>query len=125
MTEVELGTVYDLNKQLFKKMEPLSEDKKSKELANVGGWFSTHPYCNYYMLMCKEKSYYTVLHFNNCNYSKGIEELKELLSFQGEILSIHYVHGEDAYECWIKEKDTQEIKMFYLFAYDWGVVEIE
>lgn len=125
MAEFTLGTVYDIHKELFKKIGPLPEKKKQEGLANIGGWFGVHSKCHYYMLMCKEKSYYTVLHFNNHNYSKGIQELEELLEFQGDILEIHYVHGEDAYECWVKNKDTEEVNMYYLFTYNWGVVEIE
>lgn len=125
MGEFTLGTVYDVHKELFKKVGPLPEKKKKEALANVGGWFGSHVKRNYYMLMCKEKSFYTVFHFNNHNYSKGIHELEELLEWQGEILEIHYVHGEDSYECWVKDKETGEVSMYYLFPYDWGVIEIE
>lgn len=114
---------YDIHKQLFSKIDPPDENKLTKMLTNVGAWFSTDMACNYYMLMCKEISYYTVFHFNNMNYDKGVAELKKTLQFRGTILDIVYVHAEDAYECWVKNPNG-EVEMYYLFKYNWGVIEI-
>ena len=120
--KVELDN-YSIHKQLFAQMPEPEEKVIKKKLASAGGWFSSHPDCNYYMIICREISYYTVMHFNNMNYEKGMQELKEILESRGTILDIVYNHAEDAYECWVKNFDG-EVEMYYLFTYDWGVVEI-
>lgn len=50
------------------------------------------------MLMCKEHSDFTLLHITDNQFFKGVQELKEVLEERGEILSIQYQHGEDAFE---------------------------
>lgn len=123
MSNIEISN-YDLHKQLFEKVEPLSKDSFNSKLINIGEWFSKSPKCNYYVLMCRDIYYYTVFHFLNMNFSKGILELKETLEGLGQIIDINYIHGEDAYECWIK-RENGDIQMFYLFPADWMVIEIE
>ena len=124
MAEIEINN-YQIHKQLYSQMKPLDEEKMKEKLASIGSWFSAHMKQKFFMLMCKEEDYYTVLYIKDMNYSKAVKELHELLAWQGEILDIRYVHGEDAYECWVKRKEDEEAKMFYLFLYDWGVIEIE
>lgn len=114
---------YDMHKQLYAQMKPLSDEDLNKKLVSIGGWFSTFAKDKYFMLMCKEISYYTVFRFNKPNYTKGVEELKKTLQFRGQIIDIVYVHAENAYECWVKNS-LGEMEMYYLFNYDWGVVEI-
>lgn len=124
MAEIEINN-YQIHKQLYSQMKPLDEEKMKEKLASIGSWFSAHMKQKFFMLMCKEEDYYTVLYIKDMNYSKAVKELHELLTWQGEILDIRYVHGEDAYECWVKREEDEEAKMFYLFLYDWGVIEIE
>ena len=114
---------YDIHKQLYAQMEP-NEETLNKQLANVGAWFSANMSCKYWMLMCKEISYYTVFHFNSFNWNKAVEELKKTLDFRGTLVDVSYVHGQDAYECWIRNPEG-DVEMYYLFPYDWGVVEID
>lgn len=115
---------YSIHKQLYAQTEPLSKEALNKKMASIGGWFSAHMKSKYFMLMCKEISYYTVFHFNNMNYLSGIEELKKTLEFRGTIIDIEYIHEQDAYECWIKNS-VGDVEMYYLFDYSWGVVEID
>lgn len=102
-----------------------SKETLKERYVSIGAWFSTSPACDYYMLMCKENSYYTVFHFNNMHYNKGMEEVQKTLESRGEVIDISYSQENDAYECWVKEKDTEEIHMYYFFKYDWGVIEVE
>lgn len=121
-TKIELDN-YSIHKQLYAQLEP-NADKITTELSNIGAWFSVAPECDYYMLMCKEISYFTVFHFNNMNYMAGMQELEATLKGRGTIVDIVYVHSEDAYECWVRD-DNGEVFMYYLFPYDWGIVEVE
>lgn len=124
MANIEM-TNYEIHKQLFQKIDPPDRTKLKKLFSSVGAWFSTDIECNYYMLLCREKNDYTVFHFNNMNYDQGQQSVQRLLENRGTILDIIYVHGQDAYECWIKEKSSSEVYMYMLFPYNWGVIEIE
>ena len=125
MAKIEAGTLYQLNKQAMHKLPPLKGGNLQRALTSVAAWFSANLNTRYYMLLCKEKSDYTILHFKNLNYDKGISELQEILESRGHIISIDYCHGENAYECWVREKDSDESFMYMLFPYDWGIVEVE
>lgn len=114
---------YDIHKQLYAQMEP-NQEKIGRQLTSIGAWFSAKYPCKFWMCMCKEISWYTVFHLKGMNYEKAKEELRKTLEFRGTIVDIEYVHAEDAYECWIKNPEG-EIEMYYLFPYDWGVVEID
>jgi hypothetical protein len=50
------------------------------------------------MLMCKERSDFTLIHIKDSNYIDALNNLKEVLEERGEILAIQYVHGEDVFE---------------------------
>ena len=51
------------------------------------------------MLLCKERSDYTMFRLENFNYSKAVQELKEVLEERGDIMGFDFVHGENAYQC--------------------------
>ena len=78
----------------------------------------------YFMLLCNDIHYYTVLHCietdENCIEFYNL--VIELLQDNGVIQMIEWMNtNHDAVECWIKnEKGTF---MFLLFPYDWGVIE--
>ena len=50
------------------------------------------------MLMCKERSDFTLIHITDNQFAKGVVELQEILQERGQILAIQYLHGEDAFE---------------------------
>lgn len=77
----------------------------------------------YFMLMCREKNYYTVVKVQGqkvkCN--DLFEDLViELLQDNGEIKEINYNEDKSAVECWIAK--DEEVNMFLLFPYSWGVI---
>lgn len=74
------------------------------------------------MLLCKERSDYTMFHITDNQFTKGVQELKEVLEERGQILTISYLHGEDAFEIWVKGSDS--IYMFMLFEASWMIVEV-
>lgn len=120
--QVELSN-YNIHKSLYSQMPAMKEETFQKNMVSIGGWFSTNPKCKFFMLMCKEISYYTVFYLENPNYSKAVEELARTLKLRGEIIDINYVHSENAYECWVRNSQG-EVNMYYLFEYDWGVIDI-
>lgn len=123
--KVNVGSLYDMNKQLFKQLKPPSKAVIDLELANIGAWFSSNFKTKYYMLLCKERSDYTLFHLENFNYDKAIQELREVLEERGDIMGFDFVHGENVYQCWVRERDKEhQVYMFMLFDADWMVVEI-
>ena len=120
-----VGSLYEMNKQLFKQIKPPSEQIINLELANIGAWFSANINTKYYMLLCKERSDYTLFHLDNFNYNKAVQELKEVLEERGDIMGFDFIHGENAYQCWVRERDDEhQVYMFMLFEADWMVVEV-
>lgn len=116
---------YSLNKQMYSKITPPSQEEIASMMANVGAWLSTHYKSHYYMLLNNELHYYTVFNILDANYNKMIQELKECLAFRGRILDIEYQHAEDAYQIWIKEYKTDEVYMFMLFNAEGFVIEVD
>ena len=70
------------------------------------------------MLMCKERSDFTLFHITDNQFTKGVIELQDVLKERGEILAIQYQHGEDAFEIWVREYETKDVYMFMLFSAD-------
>lgn len=123
MAEITMGSLYEMNQQLVKKLPVLEGIKKDTALSSIGSWFSSHYKNHYYMLLCKEKSDYTVFYIPESNYLKAISEIQEVLESRGKIIAIDYVHGADAYECWVRDPEDLDVHMYMLFDYDWGVIE--
>jgi len=122
--KVRVGSLYEMNQQLFKQMNPPSKTRIDTELANIGAWFSSNHGAKYFMLLCKERSDYTLIHINDFNYTNAVQELKEVLEERGEIMGFDFVHGENAYQCWVRERgDDPQVYMFMLFDADWMIVE--
>lgn len=121
MANVEMGTLYELNKQVMAQLPPQSEDRMNHNWTVIGDWFGKDE-ARWFMLMCKERSDFTLFHITDNQFVKAIQELKEVLQERGQILAIQYVHGEDAFEIWVK--NDEEVFMFMLFSAGWMVIEI-
>lgn len=131
MSEVELGTLYELNQAMMNNLNPLTPEDLNENLSSIGAWFSSNPYANYYMLLCHEDRNYTILHFQEPNYIQGVREIEELLDERGQVISINYIHDDNAYEIWLRTKAWNPEEGFHfqnhlymLFEYDAGVVEV-
>ena len=84
---------YEINKKMYAKITPPSQDEVNTMFVNVGAWLSTHHKKHYYMLLNNELHYYTIFNLKNPNYDKMIQELKECLAFRGRVLDIEYQHA--------------------------------
>lgn len=121
MADVALGSLYELNKQVMAQLPPQDSDTMNHNWNVIGDWFGKNKN-RWFMLMCKERSDFTLLHITDNRFTKGLQELKEVLEERGQILAIQYQHGEDAFEIWVKNDD--EVYMFMLFEASWMVVEV-
>lgn len=123
MADVVLGNQYDLNRDLWKQIATPTDKTIDLQLASLGAWLSYHYNKNdYFMLYCRELHDFIIFFFKNQNYTKFTKELKECLETRGRILSIEYSHGSDYYECWVRQYEDDEPRMYAFFnCTDWIV----
>ena len=126
MAELNLGTLYDFNKEAMKNEKPLDPimfNKKTQEVAkNI--WENIEHYSfQYWMLLCHDRRDYTLFNILNIKNTESIiKELRPTLLNRGKIISIDKQPNE-AWEIWIRD-DNDENFAYYLFPYDIGVIEI-
>ena len=79
------------------------------------------------MLMCREENWYTVLKVRKTknNPDKFEDLVIELLQNKGEIKGLNLDEEKKAIECWIYDKEKNEVFMYLLFPYNWGVIECQ
>lgn len=129
MANVNIGTVYDMNKQLYARVPHIPDKTVKKRQHRMVAWID-YTGNKYYMLLCRERHDYTVfarLHDSTGDNRKLIDEVVGLLRDRGTLVDIIYDEKSSAYECWVSIKgadDKEEVFMYYLFPYDWGVIEI-
>lgn len=121
MADVALGNLYELNKQIMAQLPPQDKNIMNHNWTVIGDWFGKGK-DRWFMLMCKERSDFTLFHITNNQFTKAIQELQEVLNERGQILAIQYQHGEDTFEIWVKSKE--EVFMFMLFSANWMIVEV-
>ena len=122
-----LGTLYDINKQVIQQLPILSNKDLLEQVTNLS--LSLHERYQYYMLLNKETSDYTLFNFavkkQSCIEFRS--DFIECLQNRGNVISIAPAIGEDAYEIWLKthayEGEEEQILCYYFFPYDIGVLE--
>ena len=116
-------SLYDLNKQGYAQLLPYDETQIQDAIAWINE-FSDKNKGKYYMLLCKEISYYTVfekdfLEYDCLSLGHGVIECLD------NVGTIHGIddNGEGALEIWVKTSD-EEVYCMLLFNYDVGVVKV-
>lgn len=123
MADVELGTLYEANKEAYKQLTPPTDEEIDNQLTSIGAWFSSKYDDTYFMLLCRELYDFTIFRLKNSEYFEAIQEIKEVLQSRGTILEIAYSHDFHFYECWIKT-DNDEVFMYAFFPCDDFVIEV-
>ena len=122
MAEITLGNLYDFNKQAMKQEKPLdiialniALEKLSKDLyeRSVQGKV-------YWMLLSNERKDYTV--FIILTEKGFLNELLPTLQNRGQVLSIDK-QDDGNYEIWIRDPETEENFVYYLFDYSFGIIK--
>ncbi len=123
MSEVAMGTLYELNKSAMRASKTLdireTIKEKDKELFN---FFATNKFA---MLLCNEQKDYTVFAMiSNQSRENQVatakEELYTCLSNRGELLSFEKTEDGIAFEIWLRI--NEEIFVYYLFPYNEAVL---
>ena len=117
-----------MNKNIIQQLPVLSVRDLSEKITDLS--LSLHERYQYYMLLNKETSDYTLFNFANKS-QKCIEfrnDLAECLLNRGNVVSVERAPGEDAYEIWLKthpydDSEEEQVLCFYFFPYDLGVLE--
>ena len=114
--------LYDLNKNVINQLQPLTADEIKTKMDAVQTYHAGVKN-KYYMLLCKEYSYYTMFEESPGGlFEPFANTVREIISDLGEVYSIELTEDKLAVEFWIKPVGEEEPLVFYLFAYDAGVV---
>ena len=126
MAELDLGTLYDFNKEAMKNekpLDPIELHNKVKTIAEEMYDSEEHDE-HYWMLLCHDRRDYTLFNIIAAeSYSVIVDELKPTLVNRGYVLSVDK-QPDNAWEIWIRDIETEENFAYYLFQYDKGVIEI-
>jgi hypothetical protein len=119
--EIDTGlSIYEINKNLMKEekpLDPITINIAIKKAAD--GVLSS--FKKYWMLLCRERNDYTVFIITGSN--KLEDELKETILNRGKLLDIS--QQEDGnFEVWIRDPETEENFVYYLFDYTFGIIEV-
>ena len=128
-TEVSLGNVYELNKNLIKQLKPMNDIEIAAMYGKIETWLRSDKQKSnfYYMLMCREKYDFTIFNLNTSNSEnpeyEAIKEIFDIAFSRGKIIEICQDEHGTAYEFWLLIED--EVFLYLLFPYDQGVIEIK
>lgn len=112
-------SLYDVNKQIVTQLPPIEKTARAtiKETINSYVRDSSN---QFYMLLCKDLSYYTLFHRAVSHTEPLSEVLFICLDNIGVVKAIEPTADNNAIEIWITIDD--ESYVMYFFAYDVGVV---
>lgn len=115
--------LYDLNKNLVAQLPPLTKKELQNYVEELDEYHDAAA-ANYYMLLCHDYRYYTILHFNpESNYDSFGKTVIDCLNNAADIISMEFDKEQNTYEIWVRI--DEQIYVFYLFEYDRGVVDFK
>ena len=114
--------MYEMNKQFISQLANLSDEDLENSRELIRNYFKEQAN-EYYMLLCKDISYYTLFHINDkFTEPTAADEVIECVKCIGTVKAIDLTEGESAIEIWVQE-DSKDPMVMYLFTYDTGVIE--
>ena len=123
---IEVGTLYDMNKNLVEKNIPdlTEEELNNKKELFISYLKDTNNY--YYMLLCNDKKDYTILRLAVKSDDIRLNKLTnilvdECLTNRGKVKSIELTENKDAVEIWLSIDG--ESYCYYFFPYDAAIIE--
>lgn len=126
MAEMNMGTLYDLNKNLVQKNISALEEGVLNSKKEIVKNFLRDTKDTYYMLLCHEQRDYTVFKIDTLEDSKYNEMISilidECLKNRGIIKSIELTKDKQAIEIWLMIEE--EAFVYYLFPYSEAVITV-
>lgn len=115
--------LYEINKELMTQIntiDPILFNQKCKQITE--DIWKRKATSKYWMLLCREKNDYTIFHLENSS-SDFYDALIECLNNRGKVLDITK-QPDNNYEIWIRDIETKDNFIYYLFDYSMGVITI-
>ena len=126
MAEVNLGNLYDFNKELMKQekiIDPIIFNKQVKKIAE-DMFIEASNDEHYWMLLCHDRRDFTLFNIIAASTVDSIiTEIAPTLTNRGQVVTIDK-QPNGAWEIWIRDIETAENFAYYLFKYDNGVIEV-
>ena len=118
-------TLYDFNKinmAQIKPYDPIVLYKRCQEIAKEIYDAGDKKVSNYWMLLCRERNDYTVFCIKQ-SLNELISALQDCFMNRGHVLDITK-QPDNNYEIWIRDFDTNENVVYYLFDYNSAIIEV-
>lgn len=115
MSEISMGTMYEINKTAMLKEPMLNNFSKANTMKKLENYFFQID--KDYALLCRERYDFTVFRIRESKYQATID-LRDVLENRGEIISIDE-QKDNSYEIWLKI--DEEAFMYKLFPCDWVI----
>lgn len=123
MADISAGTLYEINQSIMSTQTKMTKKEWDTATKVIKAYFRNNAEQKYFMLLCKEIADYTIFVLSASLSSEiACNELKELITERGEILSIEE-NDNSAIEIWIKRNDDNTPHAYYLFQYGRAVIE--
>ena len=128
-TEVSMGNLYDLNKQLMQNIEPVTDEALIEIKDKLRSWIMNQYEQKYLMLLCAERKDYTLFNLSKTHSLlttppmtiwHAANDVIECMTNRGQLLSMELLE-DGAWEIWIKTEE--ECFAYYLFPYGTAVIE--
>ena len=128
-SEVSLGNLYDMNKQLMEQEPEITETELQLAKEQLRTWFTNNFNQKYFMLLCHEMRDYTLFNLDKTNSWKiakpqtitsATEDIIDCMNNRGRLLVIDQQEN-GAWELWIR--NSEGCFAYYLFPYGNAVLE--
>lgn len=128
-SEVSLGNLYDINKQLMENEAAISMNVLKEKKESLHQWFKDNFNQKYFMLLCHELRDYTVFNLDKTSTWKAAQynalanasaDVIECMTNRGTLLTLT-LQDNNTWELWIR--NSEGCFAYYLFPYGEAVLE--
>lgn len=119
-----LGTLYDMNKQAYNAVFPLSDHDIMEVKSAISDWLKDNEE-GYYLLLSNERRDYTFIKTDKNHSYTCAKEIITTLKNRGKILDCRFhTDAHDAYEFWIRDNIDKENYFFMLFPANDFIIDV-
>lgn len=128
-SEVALGNLYEMNKQLMEQEPPITSTELQLAKEHLRSWLTHNFKQKYFMLLCHELRDYTLFNLDKTDSWKiappdtimsTANDIIECMTNRGQLLVVDE-QEDGAWELWIK--NSEGCFAYYLFPYGEAVLE--
>ena len=128
-SEVALGNLYDMNKQMMANEPVMSKEEIQTAKEQLRAWFTHNFTQKYFMLLCHELRDYTLFNLDKTDSWKmakpqtiltAADDVVECMSNRGSLLVMDQ-QEDNTWELWIR--NDEGCFAYYLFPYGTAVLE--